>query len=147
MANYISSTRTNYFHVTDEDKFRSIIDRCFAEDNIEVWSERDENNHTVFGFGVYGTFYGIMEDQNGDYNEDIETSDAFDKFVEKLQEIIEPNDACIIYNAGWEKLRYVGADATIITKTDVATTNLTDAATNLARKALDNPNWNTQSDY
>ena len=36
MANYYGKTRTNYFAVTDETKFRQIIADCRGEDKIVI---------------------------------------------------------------------------------------------------------------
>ena len=38
MANYVSTTRTNYFHVKDAEAFRAFMDNV-SEDNLELWGQ------------------------------------------------------------------------------------------------------------
>lgn len=143
MANYISSTRTNYFHVTNSEAFKDLMKHCTAEDEIQVFEEPDGNGETTYAFGTYGLFQGYCEDDEGD--SDMEY--AFDDFVDRLQQLLRPDDACIIYNAGWEKLRYVGGGTTIITKDKVESIGLIDIAVKKARELLDDPAWETKNDY
>lgn len=143
MANYISSTRTNYFHVTDAEAFKDLMKHCTAEDEIQVFEEPDGNGETMYAFGTYGLFQGYCEDNEDD--SDMEY--AFDDFVDRLQQLLRPDDACVIYNAGWEKLRYVGGGVTIITKDKVKSIGLIDIAVKKARELLDDPAWETKNDY
>lgn len=141
MANYMSATRTNYFHVTDPDRFRCIMNRCSGEDRIEVFTQPDELGETAYAFGVAGTFDGIpsTEEDSDDPNQ------ALDRFIEELQTIIRPDDACVITNAGWEKLRYVGGNALIITHDKAFNLNLTECAARKTRELLDDPAWELQT--
>lgn len=141
MANYMSATRTNYFHVTDAEKFIALMNRCVAEDKINVWSDTDANGEHTYAFGVEGTFDGLpdLENDSEDPNE------ALDRFIEELQAIIRPDDACIITNAGWEKLRYVGGNALIITRDKAFNLNLAECAARKTRELLDDPAWEVQT--
>lgn len=140
MANYISATRTNYFHVTDEEKFLELMSRCSGEDEIEIWSDTKEDGNKTFGFGVQGTFDGIYDPENE--NED--ANDAMDRFIRELQALIRPDDACIITNAGWEKLRYVGGNALVITRDKVYNADLFQCAIKKTQELLDDPAWETE---
>lgn len=142
MANYVSHTRTNYFHVTNIAEFKELMSHCTGEDEVYVFEERDPEGEFQFAFGVYGSFYGY---DTG--NEDAEIDEQFNEFAVKLQALLRPDDACIIYNAGSEKLRYVGGVATIITRDKIDSVSLIKAATQKTRELLDDPAWETKSDY
>ena len=137
MANYVSTTRTNYFHVKDAEAFRGFMDNV-SGDNLKLWDEKDDKGDTVFAFGCEGSIYGI---QNEDEN------DNYDLFIENLQEYIADNDAVILTETGHEKLRYVSGYASIITGTDIQHVNLDDMALSKAREMLGNPGFSTQMDY
>jgi len=137
MANYISFVRTNYFAVNDECKFREIISSCFAEDKITIFETDGE-----FGFGCYGGIYGISRDENDDCTE----PDA-DGFHAALQGIIPEDEAIIITEIGYEKLRYFVASSIIITKTEIRSIDLRDKALEIARGMLANQSFSTQMDY
>lgn len=53
--------------------------------------------------------------------EEPETDDTFSNFCLALQSHVADDDAIVIVEAGFEKLRYVGADGTIITKSRIQT--------------------------
>lgn len=60
MANYTCAVRTNYFHVKDEEAFRTFAEKLYCnEGDIEVWEDKDKSGKTVFGFGCCNTFCGI----------------------------------------------------------------------------------------
>lgn len=102
MANYNAKIKSNNFKVNDAEAFKELIDSCMAEGIIEF--DVDENN--VADFACDGCFYGYETD---DGEED------YDLFVEKLQALLEEDAVCVITEIGWEKLRYLVAEATIIT--------------------------------
>ena len=60
-----------------------------------------------------GTFPGAWLESHGLKEPD--PSETFMDFCRALQPIVAEDDAVVIIEAGYEKLRYVGADATIIT--------------------------------
>lgn len=109
MANYYGTTRTNYFAVTDPDRFKEIMGNVVgAEDNVEVF-EREIGGVLKYGFGCYTTICGYeAEDEDEPYD--------YDAFVEDLQEVLAPGDAIVITEIGSEKLRYLYAASQIITK-------------------------------
>lgn len=43
MANYESVTRSNYFHVKDEDAFSKFMDTVSGDD-MHCWSDKDEDS-------------------------------------------------------------------------------------------------------
>lgn len=146
MANYCCAIRTNYFHVKDEDKFRSLMDRVYGcEDNVHLWEKKDENGKTVFGFGCYGGIAGIknaLEDENEDVDET-----AYDEFVDELQRCVAEDDAIIIMESGNEKLRYIIGSAEIITEKDHEYLDISNIAIRKAAEILENCNWATRLYY
>lgn len=140
MANYYGVIRSNYFHVKDEERFRALMARTAGdEDSIELWNDEiDENGNPVFGFGVYGGITGVV-DEDGEYDDD-----SYDRFIEGLKECVADDDAILIFEAGHEKLRYVGGGATIITAKSVEYIDLEDCARSKTRELLGNEQWNTK---
>ena len=137
MANYECVSRTNYFHVKDAELFRTFMDTVIADD-LHLWEEKDNNSNTVFAFGCEGTIYGIP-DENGD--------SSLDLFFEELQKYIADNDAAILTEAGHEKLRYVTGYATIVTQTDMQTIGIEPFSLEKAKEMLENPDFETKTDY
>lgn len=137
MANYLSSTKTNDFRVTDLEKFCDLMNRCCSEDKLEIWQTPQEDGSIKVGFGVSGTFDGIMDDEDDDYDK------AMNRFVAKLQPLIHPDDACILVNVGWEKLRYVGGNALVITGKGTCNVNLHYQSIRKAGELLGNPDYDT----
>lgn len=52
MANYYANARTNYFRVTDEEKYQELFSELTGEDNIEDFS-KEEDGVLWHGFGAY----------------------------------------------------------------------------------------------
>lgn len=142
MSNFSCAVRTNYFRVKDEAKFRKLMSRVISENSVELWDDMtDENGNRLFGFGSFGSIYGIQE-EDGDYDED-----SFDLFARELMNCVSDDDAVILYEAGHEKLRYVGGVAYVITSKEIFVLNLTAEACKNARRILGNEAWSTQSTY
>lgn len=146
MANYNCVIRTNYFHVKDEEAFRALMSRVYgAEDDVELWEEKDAHGNTVFGFGCYGAISGV---RNAACDEDDDADDtAYDEFIEGLKQCVADDDAIIIFESGREKLRVVTGYAHIITANDDSFVNLENAAMSAARNALNNPTWTSKCSY
>ena len=146
MANYHGFTRTNYFTVTDEDKFRQIMSNCVCDENpIEVFDCIETNGNKVFGFGCYGSILGLPDmTDDEEFEEDGDYDYSFDALCEALQEVIDKDDAVIITEVGYEKLRYLVGISTIITHAKIEMVSLHDSALNAAREMLNNPNYSTE---
>lgn len=137
MANYECVSRTNYFHVKDAELFREFMDTVIADD-LHLWEEKDNDSSTVFAFGCEKTIYGIT-DKNGDSNLEL--------FFTELQKHIADNDAVILMETGHEKLRYVTGYATVITHTGMQTLGIETFALAKAKEMLENPDFETRTDY
>jgi hypothetical protein len=140
MANYYAIIRTNYFGVTDEAKFREIVDSCRAEDTIHIFGADDGSGK--IGFGCSGSIYGIPASEDED-----DMEDDLDAFYDALQSVLAEGDAIIITEIGYEKLRYLIGYCSIITKDDIQSIDVRSKAIELARVMLNNPEFTTEMDY
>ena len=136
MANYYEMTRTNYFKITDSDKFKEICEEITSESGVEFdVTEKD------------GKLYGCISSESIIMLNDEDESVDIESFYKKLQTVLEEDDAIIFTSIGHEKLRYLVGMITVITKDDIQYINLEDKAMELARTMLKNPEWNTVNSY
>ena len=160
MADYYGYTRTSYFGVTNQKKFRQLMARCtVAGDSIMIFEQHDELDPTKvikFGFGAYGSILGINEDcktPNETLKDGCEADCCEDAdychfaFCKALQELVAEGDAILIQEVGFEKLRYLVADTTIITRTEIRSVRMEDVALQMVRDMLGNPDFATQIHY
>jgi hypothetical protein len=141
LANYYGFTRTNYFAVKDEERFRQVVASCQAsEENPEVWEEAVDGQ-TLFAFGCYGSLSGLPCGDEEDYECDLGA------FHNALQQVVADGHAIIITEVGYEKLRYLVGDCTVITSQEIAYTNLSDIGLAKARQLLKNPQYNPVMEY
>lgn len=143
MATYNNFLKTNYFSVTDENKFMDICRKVKSNtgDKLEIVSitESDQNK---FSFCCYGTLiYDCEKSSNGLYNE------ALEELLNELQSVVAFGDAIIIKEIGQEKLRFLNATAYIITKDDIKFIDFDDYMLSVARQQLDDVNWDTRITY
>ena len=140
MSNYYGVVRTNYFRVKDEEQLRALMAKTTGdEDGIELWDDvKDAASKQMFGFGVYGGISGIQNDDD-EYDDE-----SYDRFIDGLMECVAEDDAILIFEAGHEKLRYVGGGVTIITAKGVEYINLEDNARKIVRELLGNEQWDTR---
>ena len=144
MANYISFTRSNYFRVTDPEAFKKIINRVITdEDSLELW-ERTENGMTYYAFGAYSSICGLRhEAEDADNDGEFEVEAVY----EALSKIVAPDDAIIITEIGYEKLRYLTAYAVVITREKTELVELRETSIDVACSLLGNPNFDTRMEY
>ena len=139
MANYCGCTRTNYFRVTDEEKFNKIMNNCYGyEGNIHICFETDEKNVKRFMFYCESSIEGF-ENEDGDAD--------FDGFCNALQSVLPENEAIIITEIGREKMRYLTGYVIVITRDEIRCKNLNGIGKELARDMLKNKNWDTKNEY
>jgi hypothetical protein len=149
--------RTNYFAVTDEMKFKTIMAACLGDGKIEVFEGKQNDGSIKYGFlsdgNITGLPYKYDEDKkpvvtlNIDEAVDIDSFDAWDVLCEELQKILPIGEAIILTKVGWEKMRIMIGECEVITKDDCQGVYLSDAALEAARKMLDDPNYTTQMNY
>ena len=149
MANYYCKTRTNYFSVTDVEKFKEIINSCGGSDTVEIMEDDQSDGSVKYGFYCEGSIDGLPERENDDgSSEDSDDVDYnFDAFCEALQKILPDGDAIIITEVGSEKMRYLTAYSIIITSSEVKSIDLGREAAKLAAGMLQNPEFTTKMEY
>lgn len=136
MANYMTASRTNYFRVTDEDKYSKLFNRLISEDTIDDFTET-KDGVIYHAFGCYGSIF----------YEDYETGDcSFDLFLSELQKILPEDEAFILFESGHEKLRYVTAYSVVCTKKTIRYFDIIDESIKMAKQLLGN-NFETQVIY
>jgi len=115
MAVCQSVTRSNYFHVRDEEMFLDFISRVSVDDgDIELLLDTDPWGEPLFAFVAAGSIIGICDDTDETAFDD----DAYGNFISGLQEIVASNDAIIIMEISLTDSKSVGASSTIITAND-----------------------------
>lgn len=138
MANYCGMTRTNYFKIKDEAKFRKICEGLCGEDNIDV--EVTEKDGQLYGFiGSYSSIDYCVDEEDCDYD--------WDSFVKQIQEVIADDDAMLMTEIGNEKLRYLVGICTIITSKEVRYVDLETTSFQEAKQMLNNEHWTTKNVY
>jgi len=101
MADWIGSSRTNYFRVKDPEAFETAM----AHLDVEVWNNKDDPR--LFGIGC-------GKDSNGDWPScDVETDEDFD-FVEKVWPHLAEGEVAVFQTIGSEKLCYLTGHATAV---------------------------------
>lgn len=141
MANYYGFTRTNYFAVKDEARLRQLVSACrSSEEGPNVW-EKTVEGQKLFAFGCYGNLSGLPCGDGEDYEYDL------DAFYKELQPLIADGHAIIVTEVGYEKLRYLVGDCTVITPQKIVYTNLRDIGLSKARELLNDPQYNPVMEY
>ena len=106
MANFEEKVTSNFFKVKDSKLFINEIE----EKEIECFFERKYNDNERFAIASYD---GLMTVDK--YGEDFE----YDDFIKLIQNHIYDDEIVVIKSIGNEALRYLTADATIVSKEKV----------------------------
>ena len=141
MANYYGKIRTNYFKVTDENKFIENIGCLTGEDDVVCYEHYEDKGK--FMFCCDGSLTGYVEDKSDEDAYD----DAWDEMVRKLQTVLPEGEAIILMEIGSEKMRYFTAYASIITANKTGWADLTILAMEEAGRLLGDSDYQTQMEY
>ena len=106
MANFEEKVTSNFFKVKDSKLFINEIE----EKQIECFFERKYNDNERFAIVSYDGLMTVDE-----YGEDFE----YDDFIKLIQNHIYDDEIVVIKSIGNEALRYLTADATIVSKEKV----------------------------
>ena len=106
MANFEEKVTSNFFKVKDSKLFINEIE----EKEIECFFERKYNDNERFAIVSYDGLVAVDA-----YGEDFE----YDDFIELIQNHIYDDEIVVIKSIGNEALRYLTADATIVSKEKV----------------------------
>lgn len=112
MADYLATARTNYFRVTDEERYQEFFKHLVANGEVEDFT-KEQDGVVYHGFGAYASI---------DYQVDLENEESefdFDCFVKELQKILPEDEAFIYQETGHEKLRYSEGCAIVATYKEV----------------------------
>lgn len=142
MANYCANARTNYFRVTDEEKYSVLFSKLVSDNGNEVHDfTKEENGVKLHCFGCFGSIDFLVSSPDA---EDPEYD--WDVFTKKLQEILPEDEAFIYLENGHEKLCLVSGFSVIVTKDKVEYVDIRSTALEKAREMLNNKNYYTQTD-
>ena len=146
MANYVEICRTNYFRVTNEEKYKELLNLLTAEDTIHDLTEKDKDGNIWHAFGCYGSidYHHEIYDDNGDF-----IDDEYDLYIwiNMLQEILNENDAFVFYGIGNEKLSYLTGYCVVASKTDIKSSSIDSEAERLAKELLNNDKYSPKLTY
>ena len=140
MANYIATARTNYFRVTDEERYAELFAGLLSEDQIYDFTKTDSDGVTRHCFGSYDAIDWYAEE-----DEDHEDPD-FGRFLIELQRILPEDEAFMYFEAGHEKLRYVTGCTVVVTANRIRRMSIDDWAMKTAEELL-GEGFTTQIDY
>lgn len=140
MANYNCITRTNYFHVTDEEKYKKLFACLSGEDEVYAFDKKINDKEKVFGFGCYGNISYTPENKE-------DPDDDLDNFYKELQKILPENEAFVRIEIGYEKLRYLIAYADIVTSKKITYTDLNEETVNTVRNLINKKDWHLNITY
>lgn len=147
MANYICTSRTNYFHVTDEEKYKELFDGLVGGDDVvHDFTKVGLDGTLVHGFGSYGdVFWRQPKAEGEDREEDEDEPDySLDNFITELRKILPEGEAFIYMSTGYEKLRYVGGWGWVVTRNNVKLVDLNDTLLKAAREMIGDNSFDTQ---
>lgn len=136
MSIYYCTCRTNFFKVTDEERYQELTSNLTAEFPIQDFTKMNENGDIVHGFGCHSPI-GYKDGLNHNFRE----------FLSELQCILPENETFLFIESGQEKLQYVTGEYTIVTQKDISHINMDECGKTLSRKLLQNPDFETISIY
>lgn len=139
MTEYKALTRTNYFRVIDAAAFADCLKNCRTYNNHPV-VPMQYMDHGVPYYGFYCEDHLLGLIPNGYIDPHIIL------FWETLQQLVAKDDAIIISEIGHEGTNYLDSSVVVIAKSAIEIHNLNDIGRNTAKKLLNNPNWETQSE-
>ena len=147
MANYEAVSRTNYFRVTDEEKYNELFKNLVGDEGEVYDFTKTENGVTLHAFGSYGPIDYKKPTQNNSEEDDEDYDYDFDGFLAELQKILPEDEAFIYMESGYEKLRYITSFSIVVTKNDIASVDIRSAALEIAKRLLNDKKFDTQMEY
>ena len=146
MSNYCCVTRSIYFRVKNDDEFIDFARHVYGVSYSVDVNTYEKNGKTYFSFGCHSEILGYFNTFPFEAKPE-EWESAHDKFIDGLQKHVADDDAIIITEVGYEKLRSVCGHIRVITKDDCQYKNTDDVALEMARSMLNNSCFETRFDY
>lgn len=117
MANYMGTTKSNYFKVNNKEKAELIFSSIFSDGEVYFdISETEKEGIFECWFGSTGSISGIAKNYNSSTNEDECEDEDYDLMISELQSILTEDTFITLIEVGYEKLRYVNGSCLVITK-------------------------------
>ena len=139
MANSYGRMRTNYFRTTDLEALKRILKRCSTDgEKIELF-ERQEHGENLYAFGCEFSFRGYFVSGSDEWD--------FDSFTTDLQKVVAEKDSVIVFEIGYEKIKWLYSEATIITAERIKSLEMPRLARECAADMLGNKDYFTQIEY
>lgn len=137
MANYYERTRTNHFHVTDEDRYQELFGGLKGyEAEVKDLTKTDEDGRLFHGFGSASTV---------DYYPEPNCAN-FDEFISEMQKILPKDETMIIITSGYEKLCYLTGTALVVSRTETAWKDINNWAIEKAKEMV-GKDYETSTSY
>ena len=138
MANYYANSRTNYFRVTNEDKYNELFSNLVGDEDTVQDFTKTVDGVTLHGFGCYGSV---------NYKKENDTDYDFDFFLNELQKILPDNEVFIYIENGHEKLCYLTGFSIIVSKDKIESVDIISDSIEKAREMLCNSKYHTDMNY
>lgn len=138
MANYECIVRTNYFRVTDEERYKELCKKLSSECGCYLF-EKNIDGVLHHALGSYSEIGFETDADECDY-------DILNSFVPELQKILPDDEAFIMLEVGNEKLKYVSGSGIVATSKKVKSVTLDDVVLDVARNML-SKDFKTNLDY
>ncbi len=103
MANYNCYSRSSYFKVKNEEKYKEFCSKW----KVELICKESEGE-TLYGFLSHDLGIPIYYEKNGEWVLDDEG------FLEELADLLDPEWVAIFQEIGYEKMRYLVGDSLMI---------------------------------
>ena len=142
MANAVYWTRTNYFRVTDEERYQYLlagIEKACGEVEDACQERHGIKYHAFLVEDDLDYLETDSDPEPGEYN--------VDYLLDEFQKIIPPDEALLIKTIGHEKFCYLIGSVYIVTTQNIEYVEIGDAGKEKAREMLGNPNWDTEQNY
>jgi len=104
MANYYGSARSNYFKVTDIEKFREAVEKF----DVSIVSRDDNKDSKDLDSD---TEIALLSNDEGGWNWYDSDEDDYVYAVDVIAPFLATGYVCILMEAGAEKLRYISGSA------------------------------------
>jgi len=141
MGCYRGMVRSNYFAVTDELAFKTVIGLLALDEDATAHAHSQEiDGVKKFAFTGDGAVRGFISDEDPDECD-------IDAFLHALQRIVAPGDAALVIEIGFDSLRYFNAFTYIVTENQLECVDLPEVTLETTRKMLGNPEFTTVAEY
>lgn len=152
MSTPITTTRTNYFRVNDEEAYQKLFRNLFAGNApIEDFSYFDTSRGIMrHSFGAYDNIeYDEHYAENPENEEDPSFDDDFsiEGFINRLIPLLPEGEVFVLTAAGNEKLTHVYGEMYIATNGGYEYIDLSSLAQTTARKMLHDNNFRLSQTY